>query len=328
LIAVAAASCHAQVPGAATDATNPPATTAAQPQITAAQPQVKTSNIGVGDQLLISVADLDEVTNKAVRVAEDGTLDLPLIGSVQASGTNLNTLRAALANGYAKYVTNPQVSVQLVSSQNQLISVIGDVNTPSVQELTGPVTLLAAITRAGGAKADAGPQVIVTREARWGILPIPGAELGPGGAYSRASLSLDDLVSEKAPENNILLRAGDVVSIPKGSIVYVIGDVHKSGGFPLRSKGSISVIEALSLAEGLSPNAKSKNAKILRPGPNKADKRQEIPIDISQVLAGKGNDMQLFADDILFVPSSAVKSGTRRVAEAVLQVTTGVLIYH
>lgn len=290
--------------------------------------QPKTSNIGVGDQLLISVADLDEVTSRTVRVAEDGTLDLPLIGAVQASGTNLNTLRAALANGYAKYVTNPQVSIQLVSSQNQLVSVIGDVNTPSVQELTGPLTLLAAITRAGGAKPDAGPQVIVTREARWGLLPVPGAAFGPGGAFSRVTLSLDDLVASKAPENNILLRAGDVVAIPKGSIVYVIGDVHKAGGFPLRSSGSISVIEALSLAEGLTPNAKSKSAKILRLAANKSDKREEIPVDISQVLAGKGKDPQLFADDILFVPSSSVKSGTRRVAEAVLQVTTGVLIYH
>ena len=283
--------------------------------------------IGTGDQLLISVADLDEVTNKTVRVAEDGTVDLPLIGVVKVSGTNLSSLRTVLAAGFSKYVTNPQVSIQLVSSQNQLVSVLGDVNTPSVQELTGPLTLLSAITKAGGAKPDAGPEVIVTREARWGILPVSGATFGPGATFSRATLSLDDLVAEKTPENNILLKPGDVVSIPKGSIVYVIGDVHKAGGFPLRSSGSLSVIEALSLAEGLAPNAKSQNAKILRPSPIKGEKRQEIPVDISQVLAGKRSDPQLFADDILFVPSSAVKSGARRAAEAVLQVTTGILIY-
>ena len=140
-------------------------------------------------------------------------------------------------------------------------------------------------------------------------------------------MSLDDLVAEKSPENNILLKPGDVVSVPKGSIVYVIGDVHKAGGFPLRSTGSLSVIEALSLAEGLTPNAKSQKAKILRPSATKGAQREEIPVDISQVLAGKSPDPQLFADDILFVPSSAVKSGARRAAEAVLQVTTGILIY-
>ncbi len=292
-----------------------------------AQQQARPSNIGVGDQLLITVADLDEVTNKTVRVAEDGTVDLPLVGVVHVGGTNLSTLRATLASCFSKYVTNPQVSLQLVSSQNQLVSVLGDVNTPNVQELTGPLTLLAAITRAGGAKPDAGPQVIVTREARWGILPISGATYGAGGAFSRATLSLDDLVAEKTPENNILLKPGDVVSIPKGSIVYVIGDVHKAGGFPLRSSGSVSVIEALALAEGLTPNARSQKAKILRPSPNKGEKREEIPVDVSQVLAGKTADPQLFADDILFIPDSAAKSTARRAAEAVLQVTTGILIY-
>ena len=277
--------------------------------------------------MLINVADVDEVTNRTVRVAEDGTVDLPLAGVVRVSGTSLTSLRTVLAASFAKYVTNPQISVQLVSSQNQFVSILGDVNTPSVQELTGPLTLLSAITRAGGAKPDAGPQVIITREARWGLLPIPGAAYGTNGGFSRATLSLDDLVAEKSPENNILLKPGDVVSIPKGSIVYVIGDVHKAGGFPLRSTGSLSVIEALSLAEGLAPNAKSQNAKILRPSSVKGEKRQEIPVDISQVLAGKRPDPQLFADDILFVPSSAIKSGARRAAEAVLQVTTGILIY-
>ena len=287
---------------------------------------VPASSIGTGDQLLVSVADLEEVTNKTVRVAEDGTVDLPLIGSVQASGTSLPVFRAILASSFSKYITNPQVTLQLVSSQNQLVSVVGEVNTPAVQELTGPVTLLAAITRAGGTRPDAGPQIIITREARWGLLPIAGAAMEPGGGYSKATLNLDDLLAEKAPANNILLRPGDVISVPKGSIVYVIGDVHRAGGFPLRSKGSLSVVEALSLAEGLLPNAKSQNAKILRPTVG-SQQRTEIPVDISKVLAGKRTDPQMFADDILFVPSSAVKSGVRRAAEAVLQVTTGVLIY-
>ncbi len=285
------------------------------------------SNLGVGDQLLISVADLDEVTNRAVRVAEDGTVDLPLIGAVQASGTSLGGLRKTLAASFSKYVTNPQVSIQLVSSQNQMVSVLGDVNSPSVQELTGPLTLLAAITRAGGIKPDAGPQVIITREARWGVLPIAGTTFDSKGSFSRATLSLDDLIAAKAPENNILLKPGDVVTVPKGSVIYVVGDVHKAGGFPLRSSGSLSVIEALSLAEGLAPNAKSQNAKILRPSPVKGEKRLEIPVDISQVLAGKTTDPQLYADDILFVPNSAAKSGARRAIEAALQITTGMLIY-
>lgn len=307
---------HAQVPNLSPSPVVPGTATASQ-----------ATRLGSGDQLLVSVADLDEVTSRTVRIAEDGSVDLPMIGSVQAGGVSLPVFRAVLAAAYSKYVTNPQVSLQLVSSQNQLVSVIGDVNTPNVQELTGPLTLLAAITRAGGAKPDAGPQVIVTREARWGLLPIAGATMSPGTPFSRATLSLDDLVAEKTPENNILLRPGDVISIPKGSIVYVVGNVHRAGGFPLRSSGSLSVIEALALAEGLTANSKSDQSKILRPSPNKGEKRLEIAVDIPKVLAGKQTDPQLFADDILYIPNSAAKTGARRAAEAILQVTTGLLIY-
>ncbi len=300
----------------------------AAPMPVRASQGLASADIGPGDQLLISVADLDEVNNRTVRIAQDGTLDLPLIGVLPVSGMNVNALRNLLAARFAKYVATPQVTVQLVSSENRTVSVIGEVNTPNTQELTGPLTLLAAISKAGGIRPDAGPQLVITREAHWGALPLQGAGPSQNGAYSRATLNLDDLLAEKTPENNILLRPGDIITVPKGRLVYVVGDVKRSGGFPLRSSGSISLIEALALAEGLAPNAKSGNAKILRPVPgDKSEKRQEIPVDIGQVLSGKREDPQLFADDILFVPSSAAKTGMRRAAEAVLQVSTGILIY-
>ncbi len=285
------------------------------------------ADLGSGDQLLISVADLDEVSNRTVRIAQDGTLDLPLIGVVPAGGMNVTALRNLLAARYAKYVATPQVTVQLVSSENRTISVIGEVNAPNSQELTGPLTLLGAISKAGGIKPDAGPQVVVTREARWGTLPLTGAVPSKEGAFSRATLNLDDLLAEKTPENNILLRPGDIITVPKGSLIYVVGEVKRSGGFPLRSNGSVSLIEALALAEGLGPNAKSHDAKILRPAADKSAKREEIPVDIGQVLAGKRTDPQLYADDILFVPNSAAKTGARRAIEAALQISTGLLIY-
>ena len=286
------------------------------------------ADIGSGDQLLISVSDLDEVNNRSIRVAQDGTLDLPLIGVLPVSGMNVNALRNLLAARYSKYVATPQVTVQLVSSESRTVSVIGEVNTPNTQELVGPLTLLGAISKAGGIRPDAGPEVVITREMHWGTLPLTGATPSQQGAYSRATLNLDDLLADKTPEDNIVLRPGDIITVPKGRLVYVVGDVRRSGGFPMRSSSSMSLIQALALAEGLAPNARSGNAKILRPvSADKNAKREEIPVDIGQVLSGKREDPQLFADDILFVPSSAAKTGMRRAAEAVLQVSTGILIY-
>ena len=281
--------------------------------------------LGAGDQILLTIADLDEVKNLSVRISSDGSLDLPLVGIVAAGGMSVPALRTTLVALYSKYITAPQLSLQVTSSQTRTVSVLGEVNTPNVQELTGPLTLLAAISKAGGIRPDAGPQVIVTRRASVGTIPLPTVALSDAGAYYRGTVVLDDLMAEKKPEDNILLLPGDVVTVPKGSLVYVIGNVKRSGGFPLRS-GTVSLIEALSLAEGLAPNAKSQNAKILR-RTGQADKREEIPVDINRVLAGKQADPQLIANDILFVPSSNAKAGFRRATEAILQVTTGVLIY-
>lgn len=282
--------------------------------------------VASGDQLQINVEDLDEVHNLNVRIASDGNLDLPLVGLVPVDGLTIAGLRARLTDRYSKYVHEPVISVSVLSSQSRTVSVVGEVNSPSVQEITGTLTVVSAITKAGGIRPDAGPKVILTRDAKSGVLPLPGATITPDG-HSRIVLSLDDLLAAKAPENNIPLRAGDVVSIPKGSLVYVIGNVHRAGGFPLRSSGSISLVEALALAEGLSPNARSQDAKILRLVNPGGEKREEIPVNINQILAGKQADPMLFADDILFVPNSAAKSGARRTAEAILQVTTGILIY-
>lgn len=290
------------------------------------KPDGATEIVASGDQLQVNVDDLDEVHNLTVRIGSDGNLDLPLVGLVPVDGLTIAGLRARLTERYSKYVRQPMISVSVLSSQSRTVSVVGEVNSPSVQQITGTLTVVSAITKAGGIKPDAGPKVILTRDAKSGALPLPGAIVTPDG-HSSAVLSLDDLLAAKSPENNISLRAGDIVSIPKGSLVYVIGNVHRAGGFPLRSSGSISLVEALALAEGLAPNARSQDAKILRLVNPNGEKRQEIPVNISQILAGKQADPMLFADDILFVPNSAVKSGARRTAEAILQVTTGVLIY-
>jgi len=82
----------------------------------------------------------------------------------------------------------------------------------------------------------------------------------------------------------------------------------------------------LSLAEGLSRTAGPGSARVLRPNPT-GGQRLEIPVNLSQILAGKGADVSLEPDDILFVPNSAARSGTLRALEAVIQMGTGMVIW-
>jgi len=143
---------------------------------------------------------------------------------------------------------------------------------------------------------------------------------------STAWVSVDDLLSSKNPADNILILPNDIISIPKAEIVYVLGNVKKAGGFQLSSHPTISLLQALALAEGVDHDAALSKARILRQAPGSDGPPKEIPVDISKIYAG-APDIPLQGNDVLFVPASAAKSGSRRAAEAILQAATGVAIY-
>lgn len=291
-------------------------------------PSVSSSFVlGPGDQLTLHVADVDEITDKPIRIDPDGGIDLPLIGRVQAAGLTLSQLKAELSTKLSKYVDAPQVSINLTDNQSRPVSVVGEVNAPGVHQLPGPRSLIEVISLAGGVKPDAGSKIVITRAAEWGPLPLEGARTDASGKFTTATLSLDDLMAAKTPANNIVIKPQDVISIPKGEIVYVVGDVRRAGGFPLASHETITILQALSLAEGLGPDPASQRSKILRQVPGGDGKPLEIAVDVRSIFAGKSPDVPMFAGDILFVPTSGVKSGSRRAVEAVLQVATGLAVY-
>jgi polysaccharide export outer membrane protein len=110
-------------------------------------------------------------------------------------------------------------------------------------------------------------------------------------------------------------------------MVFVIGEVRRSGGFVLGEHQSISVLQALSMAEGLNGAADARHARILRLKGN-ADQREETAVDVKGVLRGKKSDVALRGDDILFIPSSTGKKAALRAIEAAIQTGTGMAIWH
>jgi polysaccharide export outer membrane protein len=283
--------------------------------------------LGPGDQLVLHVVDMEEISEKPIRIDPNGYVDLPLVGRIQAAGLTLEQFKEQLTVKLSKYINSPQISLNLTDDQSRPVSVIGEVNSPGLHQLLGPRRLIEVISLAGGVKSDAGPKVIVTRQMKWGALPLTDAKTDITSGYSTASLSLDDLLASKDPTDNILVQPNDIVSIPKADVVYVVGNVRKAGGFALLNRGTVSILQAVSLAEGLSPDAAGGKARIIRPAPGGDGKPHEIPVNVSKVFAGKDPDVPLYANDVLYIPNSAVKSSMRRGAEAVLQVTTGMLIY-
>ena len=130
----------------------------------------------------------------------------------------------------------------------------------------------------------------------------------------------------KNPQDNIEVLSNDVITVPKAELVYVVGAVKRPGGFPLAEKEQISVLQAVSLAEGLDRVAGVNQARILRqlrPGAE----RTELKVNVGQILDGRAKDVSLQANDILFIPTSVAKSTSLRVMEVAIQAGTGMAIY-
>jgi polysaccharide biosynthesis/export protein len=186
--------------------------------------------------------------------------------------------------------------------------------------------MLEMLALAGGIRPDAGYSVRITRELAWGCLPLPGAQMDSSGRFSVAELNLKKIMEAKNPDENIQIFPHDVISVPKAEMVYVIGEVRRSGGFVLGEHESISVLQALSLAEGLNGGADTRHARILRLKRD-ADQREELPVDVKDVLSGKKPDVPMQGDDILFIPGSTGKKAALRALEAAVQTGTGLAIW-
>lgn len=292
------------------------------------KPQSPDYILGVGDQVAVHVTAMDDLPPGPMVIGPNGLLDFPLIGQVQASGLTIDEFRKGLAAKLSKYITDPDITVNLTDTQSRPVSVVGEVSNPGVHQMIGVKRLLDVISMSGGLKPDAGPNVVVTRQPQWGKLAAGPVVVDSTTGASSTTLPLDSLLALKKPEENIVLEPGDVVSVPKAELIYVVGDVRKAGAFEVTTHNTISLMQAVSMAEGLAPDNSAKNARIMRPAPNGDGSMSEIPVNIPRVFAGKDPDVKLFANDVLYVPHSGLKVGSREAISAAIGLTTGLVIYH
>ncbi len=210
--------------------------------------------------------------------------------------------------------------------RSQPVSVLGSVRTPGVHQIRGRKTLFEVLSLAGGLNPDAGSSIKITRRKEAGPLPLPGTKDDASGEFQVAEVAVKSVMEARNPQENIEVLPNDVVSVPRADLVYVIGAVKKAGGFVLSEKEKISVLQALSMAEGLDKSAASKEARILRPVGD-SETRLEIPVNLKEIMTGKSGDVSLLANDILFVPVNGPKNAFTRGLEAAIQIGTGVAIY-
>jgi polysaccharide export outer membrane protein len=283
--------------------------------------------LGPGDQVLIQVVELPDFSSHPYRVDSDGTVGLPLVGRIRASGLTLEHFENEVTQSLKKQVIDPHVVVSVSEPRSQPVSVIGSVNTPGTRQVQGPTTLFDAIAGAGGLKPEAGNVVTITRQPNEGPLELPNASRDPKTGVWTANITLRDLVDLRDSAANIEIKPHDQISVSRAPVVYVIGNVRKAGGFTVSDGRPISTLEALSLAEGFSPNASPKHARILRKQGNDTISRQEIPVNLSKILYGEKKDVELRPGDILYVPDNLSRRITGRALEITVNTISGVAIW-
>lgn len=282
--------------------------------------------LGPDDQIIIQGPEMDEIVNKPYRIDPEGYVSVPILGKIKAGGMTLGDFETELNKTASKYLRDPQLVASVAEFHSQPISVVGAVNQPGAQQLQGKKTLMQVISMVGGFRADAGNRISIARELQWGAIPLPNATTDPSGKYSIAEISIPELLQARHPQLNILIMPNDVITVPVAETVYVVGDVHKPGGFVLGEHKNMTVLQAVAMAEGIVGTSDSKHSRIIH---HSADNsvRSETPVNVKMILAGKAEDLPLDGGDILFVPGSLSKKAGLKTAEAAIQTASGIAIW-
>jgi polysaccharide export outer membrane protein len=264
--------------------------------------------LGAGDLLEVTVFDTPELTQK-VRVNSEGKIELALIGEIGVEGISPDALgrqiRAKLVDGH--FVKDPQVSVFVAEYAGQMAYVTGEVNHPGAYPLLRSHHLADLIAVAGGLSSRAGNSVTIQHE------------------KSSAPPVVIDLANQDANQSNPEIAPGDSITVSQAGIIYVLGDVMRPGGFLLDRRSTLSVAQAVALAEGTNPSASIRKTRLLRAN---GGNRQEIPVDLKLVLKAEIPDPQLQSGDILYIPPSALRGMGRQTLQTILSGTlSGIAIY-
>ena len=289
-------------------------------------PKLQDYRLGPGDQVVVHVVNMEEIQDTPYSVDAQGYLHLPVAGDLHVGGMTSQEAVHVLADRLRINLVQPDITVAVANFKSQPVMVLGSVRLPGVQQVEGHKKLLEMLSLAGGLSESAGYKINITREARWGSLPLPGATEDPSGAFSLASVNAKMLLSAAHPEENIDVKPGDVISVPRGDLIYVLGAVKKPGGIILGDSDGLTALQVMSLADGFERFAQPRRARILR-AVDSSIARTEIPIDLKKILDGKATDFQLRPNDVLIVPTNGSKAAAARAAEAAIAVgTSGAVI--
>jgi len=240
--------------------------------------------LGPRDLIQIKVFQQPELTQE-VRIDDDGTVSLPLIGRVWTTGLTVDAFTKILTARYMEYLLKPEIMVFVKEYYKREIeiSVLGEVARPGFYRLPVKSTLLDVIAQVGGLKPESGDRVIVLR-------PKKAGESGEADAFIVNAQEL--FTPSGVKTQNLELFEGDTVQVPRADQYFIFGEVVRPGAYKLEKGTTLTVLKAIILAGGFTDKASKKNVKITRE--EGADKKS-IKVDL---------DTPVRSQDIIIIPES------------------------
>jgi polysaccharide export outer membrane protein len=260
---------------------------------------------------LVSLNVLDDTDfSGTFRIDEQGNIDVPVLGTVHVAGETVSEARSQIKKQLVadQIMKDPQVSFSVIEYTAPEVTLIGEVSSPGKYPLLVPRKLVDVLALAGGPTLLAGNEV----------------QIIPGNGRTEPAMVHYSRGSDPNAVQDIMVQPGDTVQVKRAGIVYVLGAVNRPGGYVMQEDGTLNVLQALSLANGTTVAAKNSTIFLLR---RDADGTEvDIAVPYQKISHGKLADMQLHATDVLFVPTSAIKSILTN-SQAVLSSAASASIY-
>lgn len=240
------------------------------------------------DLISVSVFGVTPAYADIERVALDGTIKLPLAGMVHVGGLTITSAEKAISQAMekAEYFHDAQVSIVINDMPDHVATIVGAV--AKTVPLIGKRKLLDVLSVAGGLPPTASTLIQIDRPSLAEPIYV---DLGNDPAHSIAA--------------NIPIFAGDVITTGDVGQFFVVGAVNSPGAHPLQGARPTTVLQAIASVGGTSPVAKRTDARLIRTTGNT---RSVIPLQLADIEHGVVPDPVLQADDIILVPTSAMRS--------------------
>ena len=262
--------------------------------------------LGPGDGVSIGIFGMPELERPAVSVAPDGTITYLHVHGLQAAGLTIDELRDALADRLRSHYQTPRLIITPIAFKSQRVYVLGKVVKKGVIMMDRPLTVLEAVTEAGGLETGLFQQNTVEL-----------ADLGRSflvRGQKRLNVDFEALFYRGDMNQNLPLEPEDYLYFPSANNneIYVIGSVMKQGMQGLLTHST--VVSAVTMAGGFAPYAYRSRVLVVR---GSLDKPQTFEIDMDRILRGTELNFRLEPKDIIYVASHPWKDAAELLEAAI-----------